>query len=72
MRAKYSRDYIATQDNVLSGDVSLSERETQVLLMTLSTAVDRYNWDEMSDTQWDTMEQLVNRISFKLLGITYV
>lgn len=72
MRAKFNRDYIASIDNVLTGDVTLTERESQLILMALTNPSFRYNWDDMTDTQWDTMQQLVDRVSFRLMDITYV
>lgn len=67
-RAKFDRDYIASIPTTSAGNVAFSERDRQLLLMAMTHVQERYNWNDMNDTQWDGVLSLVNSIQNKLLN----
>lgn len=46
----------------------ISERQQQILLSFLAFANDRNQWDEMLDTEWDTVDEALSILSDELMG----
>jgi hypothetical protein len=60
-----STDYAAFDDAALSS-VMLTERERAYLSSALSLMFYREDWQDMSDTQWDALEDKLSTISEKI------